>query len=207
MSNVIELQAEERSRVGKGAAREERRKGLIPAVIYGNKQPPEPITLEYRTVYQQVQTGQFLSTVYLLNVNGKKIRVIPKDIQLDPVRDFPMHVDFLRVKKDAVVTVEVSVHFLNEDKCPGLKQGGVLNVVRHNIELECPADSIPDSIEIDLSNANVGDTIHISNVTLPDNAKPTITDRDFTVATIAAPGGGVKDEADSAEQSDESSEE
>lgn len=203
MSNVIELQAEVRERVGKGAARDARRKGLIPAVIYGNKQPPEPITLEHRIIRQQVQTGQFLSTVYLINVKGKKIRVIPKDVQLDPVRDFPVHVDFLRVKKDAQVTVEVSVNFLNEDKCPGLKRGGLLNVVRHQVELECPADSIPESIEVDLANADIGDTIHISAITLPENVTPTITDRDFTIATIAGAGGSDETSQESEEESDE----
>lgn len=206
MSNVIELEAEARQRVGKGAARAERRKGLIPAVIYGNKQPAEAITLEYRIIYHQVQTGQFLSTIYMLNVDGKKTRVIPKDVQLDPVRDFPLHVDFLRVKKDEKIAVEVSVTFLNEEKCPGIKRGGILNVVRHEIELECPADAIPESIDVDLAEADIGDSIHISGITLPDNVTPTITDRDFTIATIASPGGPQSEAGDEEEGESDSEE-
>ncbi|HEV7309787.1 MAG TPA: 50S ribosomal protein L25/general stress protein Ctc, partial [Ensifer sp.] len=130
------------------------------------------------------------------DVNGEKIRVLPKDYQLDPVRDFTMHVDFLRVSKDSQVTVEVPVHFENEEKSPGLKAGGVLNIVRHEVELNVSADDIPEFLSVDLSGLKVGDAVHISNIKLPKGATPVITDRDFTVATIVAPAGGVKEEAE-----------
>lgn len=189
MADIIELEAAVRERVGKGAAREARRQGRVPAVIYGGKKDPEPISLEYKTVFMQVQTGNFLNTLYMINVNGEKTRVIPRDIQFDPVRDFPMHVDFLRLAKDATITIEVTVNFINEEECPGLKAGGVLNVVRYAVEVTCPADAIPEGFEADLTGLELGDSIHISAITLPDDVTPTITDRDFTVATIAAPAG------------------
>ena len=204
MAESVTLKAEVRERVGKGAAREARRNGLVPAVIYGNKQAPEAINIEYRYILQQVNTGHFLSTIYTLDVNGKKTKVIPRDIQFDVLRDFPIHVDFLRVSKESLIDVEVGVHFINEDKSPGLKLGGVLNIVRHEIELLCPIDNIPESIEVDLDGYKIGDTIHISNVTLPDNVTPKITDRDFTVATIAGKGG--KSETDDTEEETEESE-
>ena len=195
MAETIELKATARERVGKGAARAARREGLVPAVIYGDKQPPQPISLEYRLIQKQVQTGHFLSTVYVIDVNGKKVRALPRDVQMDPVRDFPVHVDFLRVSKESKLTVDVSVHFLNEDQSPGLKRGGVLNIVRHDVELLCPADSIPESIEIDLTGRDIGDSIHISSVQLPKGVTPTITDRDFTIATIAGASGGESESA------------
>lgn len=189
MADIIELEAVVRERIGKGAAREARRQGRVPAVIYGEKQSPEAVTLDYKTVDMQVQTGNFLNTLYMIIVDGKKTRVIPRDIQFDPVRDFPMHVDFLRLSKGASITVEVTVNFINEEDSPGLKSGGVLNVVRYAIEVNCPAESIPESIEADLSGLELGDSIHISAIPLPEGVTPTITDRDFTVATIAAPAG------------------
>ena len=196
MADIIELEAAVRERVGKGAAREARRQGRVPAVIYGDKKDPEPISLEYKTVHMQVQTGNFLNTLYMLNVEGKKTRVIPRDIQFDPVRDFPMHVDFLRLSKGATITIEVTVSFINEEECPGLKMGGVLNVVRHAIEVTCPADAIPEGFDADLTGLELGDSLHISAITLPDGVAPTITDRDFTVATIAAPAGLDREGAD-----------
>jgi large subunit ribosomal protein L25 len=144
------------------------------------------ITVERKAVWRQLETGHFLSTVYMLDLDGKKVRVIPRDIQLDVVRDFPLHVDFMRVSKSSRIDVEVLVHFVDEDKSPGLKRGGALNIVRHSIELSCPADAIPASIEFSLKGLDIGDSIHISAVTLPDNVTSTITDRDFTIATIAA---------------------
>ncbi len=184
MADVLELNAEVRERVGKGAARAIRRDGRVPGVIYGDKQAPEAITLNYRDVSKQHQTGNFLSTVYSVTLNGKPNQVIPKDVQLDPVRDTILHVDFLRLAKGAEVTVEVSVNFINEDECPGLKRGGSLNVVRHTVEVNCPATSIPEEFEVDLTGLEIGDSIHISNVKLPEKVTPTITDRDFTIATI-----------------------
>jgi large subunit ribosomal protein L25 len=146
-----ELKAETRERVGKGSSRELRRNGLIPAVIYGDKQTPISIALSTKEVTQKIHAGGFMTTIATIDVGGEKIRVLPKDYQLDPVRDFTMHVDFLRVSKDSVVTVEIPVHFVNEEKSPGLKIGGVLNIVRHEVEMVVPADDIPEFLTADLS--------------------------------------------------------
>ncbi len=196
---TYELKAETRERVGKGSSRELRRNGLIPAVIYGDKQAPLSIALSTKEVTMKIHAGGFMTTVATIDVNGEKIRVLPKDYQLDPVRDFTMHVDFLRVSKDSQVSVQVPVRFENEEKSPGLKQGGVLNIVRHDVELNVSADNIPDALNVDLTGLKVGDSIHISDVKLPAGATPVISDRDFTIATIAAPAGGVKEEEEAAE--------
>ncbi len=192
MVEIRELKVEPRAGVGKGAARAIRRKGLIPAVIYGDKKDPQPIAVDYRLLWKEVQTGAFLSTVYVLDVAGQKVQAIPRDIQFDPVRDQPLHVDFLRLAKGARVSVEVPVHFVNEALCPGLKRGGAMNVVRHEIELSCPATDIPEAIEIDISKLDIGDSLHISDVTLPENVTPAITDRDFTILTITGTVGGAE---------------
>lgn len=184
MAEGIELKAWARGRSGKGGARAERREGRIPGTLYGDKQEPETISVEYRTIHQQLHTGHFQSTIYVLDVEGKKTRVIPRAVQLDPVRDFPIHVDFLRLGKDAQVTVDVPVRFLNEAASPGLKRGGVLNIVRHEISVRCPADAIPDHFEVDLTGLEIGDSVHISTLKLPEGVRTTITKRDFTVATI-----------------------
>lgn len=190
MSNAsYELKAEARAQVGKGSARELRRNGLIPAVIYGDKQSPVSIALSRNEVTKKIHAGGFLTTIATIDVGGEKYNVLPKDYQLDPVRDFLMHVDFLRISANTRVTVEVPVHFENEEKSPGLKRGGVLNVVRHAVEFHCPANAIPDSITVDLTGLEIGDGIHISHVTLPADVTPVIGDRDFTIATIAAPAG------------------
>lgn len=187
MAEAYEIAATVRDRVGKGAARALRRERKIPAVIYGDKKPPVPIAIDYKEMSQRLHAGGFLTTVATVNVDGEKTRVIPRDYQLDPVRDFLMHVDFLRIAKGAKLTLEIPVNFLNEEECDGLRRGGVLNVVRHVIEIECPADAIPDGIEVDLTGLDIGDSVHISAVKLPEGSHPTITDRDFTIATIAAP--------------------
>ncbi|MFU0507094.1 50S ribosomal protein L25/general stress protein Ctc [Pseudaminobacter sp. NGMCC 1.201702] len=184
-----ELKAEAREQVGKGSARSVRRNGKVPAVIYGDKQPPLAIALSYKDVYYKIHGGGFLTTIATIDVDGKKIQVLPKDYQLDPIRDFPMHVDFLRVGKNTEVNVNVPVRFLNEEKSPGIKRGGVLNIVRHEVEFHCPANAIPDFIEVDLTGTDIGDSIHISAVKLPRDVKPVIADRDFTIATVAAPAG------------------
>lgn len=199
MSKTYELKAEARERVGKGSARELRRNGKVPAVIYGDKQPPLAIALSYKDVYYKIHGGGFMTTVATINLDGQKIRVLPKEYQLDPVRDFPMHVDLLRVGRDTLVTVQIPVRFINEEKSPGIKRGGVLNVVRHDIEANVPANAIPDVIEVDLDGTEIGDTIHISSVSLPEEVKPTITDRDFTIATIAAPAGLKSEESEEGE--------
>ena len=191
---TYELKAETRERVGKGSSRELRRNGLIPAVIYGDKQAPVSIALSTKEVTQRIHAGGFKTTVATIDVNGEKIKVLPKDFQLDPVRDFTMHVDFLRVSGDTHVVVEVPVHFVNEEKSPGIKAGGVLNVVRHAVELHALAGNIPEFITADLAGLKVGDGIHISHVKLPKGTSPVIADRDFTIATIAVPAAGVKEE-------------
>ncbi|CAN7542323.1 50S ribosomal protein L25/general stress protein Ctc [Rhizobium sp. LjRoot30] len=192
---TYELKAEARERVGKGSSRELRRNGLIPAVIYGDKQAPIAIALSTKEVTQRIHAGGFMTTVATIDVNGEKISVLPKDYQLDPVRDFTMHVDFLRVSASSKVTVEVPVHFVNEEKSPGIKVGGVLNIVRHEVEMHCPANDIPEFLTVDLTGAKIGDSIHISHVKLPAGSTPVITDRDFTIATIVAPAGGIDESA------------
>ncbi len=185
MSETYVLKAELRERVGKGSSRELRRNGHIPAVIYGDKQEPVAIAVPYKEIYYKIHGGGFKTTVATIDVGGKKIQVLPKDYQLDPVRDFPMHVDFLRVGKNTLVSVDIPVHFINEEKSPGIKRGGVLNVVRHEVEFLCPANAIPEFITIDLDGTEIGQSLHISSVKLPEGVKPVISDRDFTIATIA----------------------
>ncbi|WP_455476729.1 50S ribosomal protein L25/general stress protein Ctc [Bartonella sp. B41] len=189
MSKSYTLKAETRERVGKGSSRELRRNGLIPAIIYGNKQPPLAIAVPYKEIFYKIHAGGFRTTIATITVDNQKILVLPKDYQLDPVRDFPIHVDFLRISAKSVVDVNIPVHFLNEDTAIGIKRGGVLNIIRHEIECTAPANAIPEAIEIDLSSYSIGDSIHISAVKLPEGVTPVIQDRDFTIATISAPAG------------------
>ncbi|WP_375684545.1 50S ribosomal protein L25/general stress protein Ctc [Bartonella sp. AP1QHHD] len=207
MSKSYTLKAEKRERVGKGSSRELRRNGLIPAVIYGEKQPPLAITVPYKEIFYKIHAGGFRTTIATIILDKQKIMVLPKDYQLDPVRDFPLHVDFLRISAKSVVEVNIPVHFLNEDTAPGLKKGGVLNIVRHEIECTAPASAIPEAIEIDLSSYSIGDSIHISAVQLPKDVTPIIQDRDFTIATIAAPAGmDVSDETSEQKNDEEDTE-
>ena len=207
MADLLELAAEPREKTGTAAARVIRKNGGVPAIVYGGRGGPEKVTLSYKDVWKQVETGTFLSTVYMLNVNGKKTRVIPRDVQFDPVRDFLEHVDFLRLAKDAVVEVDVAVHVINEDESPGLKRGGALNMTRHEIGLTCPADSIPEYIEVDVSGLDIGDSLHISQVSLPENVTPTITDRDFTILSIAGTAAASAEEEGEGEEEAEAAEE
>ncbi len=186
-----ELKATARKRAGKGASRQARREGKVPAVIYGDGQPPETIALDYNELWNQVLKGHFTSTVFEIDVEGTKKHVIPRDLQVDPIKDKPIHVDFLRIGKQGLIRVQVPVRFINEGQSPGLKRGGVLNIVRHEIEVTCPYDKIPAQFEIDLNGLEIGRSIHISAVSLPDGVTPTIKGRDFTIATIA---GRVKQE-------------
>ena len=183
------LQGQLRDRVGKGAARELRRNSMVPAVIYGDNKDPLPIALPYKETQLAIFGGGFLTHVIDVEIDGTKHSVLPKDYQLDPVKDFPLHVDLLRVGRKTVVTVEIPVAFENEDASPGLDQGGVLNVVRHAVEVNAPANAIPESFSVDLTGVEQGDSINASAITLPANVEFTITDRDFTIATIAAPAG------------------
>lgn len=194
MADNTQLTAQARDRAGKGVARALRREGRVPAVVYGDKKSPDLISLSHNEVTKLWNRGTFMSSLLDLEIDGKTQRVIPRDVQLDPVKDFVTHVDFLRLGKGATIAVEVPVNFVNDEESPGIKRGGILNIVRHEVELNCPAESIPESIEVDLTGTDIGDSIHISAITLPDGVTPAITDRDFTVATIAAPAALVSDE-------------
>lgn len=194
MSDFATLKAEPRERVGKGSARAARREGRVPAVIYGNKQEAVSITIAHNELMRLINRGSFLSSALDIEVTGRKERVLPRDIQLHPVTDWPIHVDFLRLSRDAVVNIAVPVTVINQEDSPGIKRGGVLNMVRHEVELTCPADAIPDQIVIDVTGLEVGDSVHISSVKLPEGVVPVIQDRDFTIATIQAPSG-LKSEA------------
>ncbi|MFG1462480.1 50S ribosomal protein L25/general stress protein Ctc [Xanthobacter sp. DSM 24535] len=197
MTAIKELKAVARERAGKGAAREERRAGRVPAVIYGEKQDPITISLEHKEITRTIYAGHFLTTLFLIEVDGKKHRVIPRDYQLDPVKDLPLHVDFLRVSAGARVTVEVPVHFVKQDASPGLKAGGTLNIVHHAVELDCPAESIPAHISVDLTGVQLGASLHLSSVTLPEGVVSALSGDD-TLATVVAPSGLKDAEADDA---------
>jgi large subunit ribosomal protein L25 len=194
MSEVLTLAAEARDRAGKGASRAVRREGRVPAVIYGNKESAVAIHVEEKRLVKLLHTGHFMNSVVEIEVDGKTHRTLPRDVQFHPVTDRPIHVDFLRLSANATITVNVPVRFENEAASPGLKRGGVLNVVRHEIEVKAPADAIPDDILVDVTGFDVGDSIHISAVKLPKGVTPVI-DRDFTIATIAAPSGLKSQEA------------
>lgn len=202
MSDQLILSAEARERAGKGASRELRNEGRVPAVIYGGKEEPQTIHVEEKALVKALMTGFFMNSVIMVEVGGKKIRTLPKDVAFHPVTERPLHVDFFRLAKDATVTVAVPVRFENEEASPGLKKGGVLNVVRHELELVCDADAIPDEIIIDVTGTEVGDSIHISAVTLPKGSSSAITDRDFTIATIVAPSALKSEEGDTSKDDD-----
>ncbi len=193
MGQTYELSATVREKVGKGAARSVRRQGMIPAVIYGGNKPPLAINLPQRDVSFKIHGGGFYTTVATIDVAGEKVRVLPRDFQIDPMNEKPMHVDFMRVTAGSTVTIEVPVQFINESAAPGIRRGGVLNVVRHRISVIAPVDAIPEKIVADLTGLDITDSLHISKVQLPEGIRTTIRDRDFTIATIAAPAG-VKEE-------------
>jgi large subunit ribosomal protein L25 len=187
MNEANILEAEARDRVGKGAARATRRAGRVPSVIYGAKKDPKVISIDPLVLRKHLEAGTFFSTVFEVKINDDVERVLPRDVQLHPVTDIPQHVDLLRVTAATNVTVEVPCRFLNEDESEGLRRGGVLNVVRYAIEVTCSVDNIPQEVNVDLAGLDIGDSIHFSQVSLPDGVEPTISDRDFTIATIAAP--------------------
>ncbi len=196
MSDQMTLAAETRDRGGKGASRDLRRNGRVPAVIYGNKQDPLSIHVEEKELVRQLMTGHFMNSVVMIEVGGKPVRTLPKDVAFDVVSDRPLHVDFLRIGEHTSVHVNVPVVFTDEEESKGLKKGGVLNVVRHELELVVDASDIPAEISISLAGLEVGDSIHISNVKLPKGAKSAIDDRDFTIATIVAPSALKSAEGD-----------
>ncbi len=182
---VSELKAYARARAGTGGARATRREDKVPGVVYGDGREPENVALNGRELNIVIGRGKFLSTVFDLDIDGKKSRVIPRDVQLDPVKDWPIHVDFQRVGAGARIRVNVPARFINEGLSPGLKRGGVLNIVRHEIEVTCPAEAIPEYFEFNLEGLEIGRSVHISAIKMPEGVKPTILNRDFTVATIA----------------------
>jgi large subunit ribosomal protein L25 len=193
MAQVSEIKAYARARSGTGGARATRREARVPAVIYGDQRAPESIALFSNELVNVVNRGRFLSSLIDLDIDGIKVRVIPREVQVDPVSDKPVHVDFQRVSPGSRIRVNVPVRFVNEAASPGLKRGGVLNIVRHEIEVTCPAEAIPDRFEFSLDGLDIGRSIHISAIALPEGVKTTIQNRDFTVATIA--GHKVEEEA------------
>ncbi len=204
---TIDFEASPREKAGKGSARFARRHGLVPAVIYGNKEKAISISLNAKNWKQLIQKPGIFGQLLNINVNKEKYFVLPRDIQRHPVSEETIHIDFLRVTSNSTVNVGILVEFINEEKCPGLKLGGVLNVVRSQVELKCPAIAIPEKIIVDLEGLNVGDTIHISSISLPEGCFPTITDRDFTVASIASPRGGIGDEEETSSEQEASEDE
>jgi large subunit ribosomal protein L25 len=200
MSETLTLPAEARERAGKGASRALRRDGRTPCVIYGGKEEPTLIHVEQKELVRQLGTGHFMNSIVNIEIGGKTVRTLPKDVAFHPVTDRPTHVDFLRMTGDSMVEVQVPVVFVNEAGSPGLKKGGVLNIVRHELELLCPNADIPDEIQIDVTGKEIGDAIHISEVTLPKGVKSVITDRDFTIATLIAPSGLKSSEGEAASE-------
>ncbi len=201
MSETLTLPAETR-RAGKGASRALRREGRVPAVVYGGNEEILTIHVEAKELARQLGTGHFFNSIVEVELDGKKVRTLPKDVAFHPVSDRALHVDFLRLSANAKVHVEVPVHFANEAASPGLKRGGVLNIVRHELELVCDADLIPDEIAIDVTGLEIGASIHISHVTLPAGSASAITDRDFTIATIVAPSALKSEEGDTEQKTE-----
>ena len=194
MSEQLTLSAETRDRAGKGASRHLRREGRVPAVVYGNNEEALSIHLEEKALVKALSSGHFMNSVVMIEAGAAPVRTLPKDVQFHPVTDRPLHVDFLRISEHAKVHVDVPIHFVDEDKSKGIKRGGVLNQVRHGLELICDAAEIPDEIVISLAGLDIGDSLHINDITLPAGTESAVTDRDFTIATIVAPSG-VKSEA------------
>ena len=199
---IPDLHAEVRTGTGKGAARQARREGKVPGVVFGGEAEPLAINVPFNDLLKRLKAGRFKSTLFNLKVEGQEdVRVICRDVQRDVVKDLPTHVDFMRLRRTTRIALFINVNFENQDTCPGIKKGGVLTVVRPEVELEVLAGDIPESITIDLAEANVGDVLHISDVTLPEGAKPTI-DRDFVIANISAPSG-LRSEENEAEDGEE----
>jgi len=186
---IPDFHAEVRTGTGKGAARQARRQGNVPGIVYGGGQDPVAINVNYNTLLKRLKMGRFLSTLFNLKVDGlDDTRVICRSVQRDVVRDLPTHVDFMRLRQTSRINLFIHVTFINHEAAPGLKRGGTLTVVRPEVELEVTAGDIPDHITVDLAGRNIGDVIHISDVVLPEGAVPTIS-RNFVIANIAAPSG------------------
>jgi large subunit ribosomal protein L25 len=198
MASVQEMKATVRPKGGKGAARSARRAGQVPGVIYGNNEPPMMVLIEHDELKKRIYKGHFLSTLYELDVEGKKHRVIPRDFQLDALKDLPMHVDFLRVAPGAKIRVNIPVHVLNTDQSPGVKRGGSVNVVNHSVVLECPVESIPGSIDVDIAGLEISHSRHLNEVGLPEGVR-VIGREDMTLVTIVAPSGFAEEQKAAAE--------
>jgi large subunit ribosomal protein L25 len=188
MTTVKELKATARPKVGKGAARAVRRQGHVPGVIYGDNQPPVSISVDHAELKQRILAGRFLSTIYDLEVDGKKHRVIPRDFQLDAVRDLPIHVDFLRLGEGATIRVRIPIHVRNADQSPGVKRGGAVNIVTHTVEVICPAEAIPEAFDVDVAGLEINYSRHLSDIQLPANVRPVV-HGDITLVTIVPPSG------------------
>ena len=199
MADIAAIQAERRLGAGKGAARALRRKGKVPGVVYGGGEDALAISLETARIALEHERGGFFSRLYSLDVGGKTYSVLAREVQVDPVTEALIHIDFLRLTADSTVNVDVSVVFRHEEESPGLKRGGVLNIVRRTVELVCRADAIPTWMEADIGELDIGDSVKISAISLPEGVRPVIADRDFTVATVAAPTVMVEEEAEEAE--------
>lgn len=193
MAETRTITAQPRSGTGTGAARAVRREGRVPGILYGGKDKPEAISLDAKEIGAAVATGRFTSTLFELDLAGKKVKVLPKEVQLDPLYDMPVHVDLMRLAEGQRVRLFVPVRFKNHEASPGLKRGGVLNIVRHEVEFVCPSNAIPEFIEGDLSGLEINDGLHISAFALPQGVTPVIQGRDFTVATIVPSSGFVED--------------
>ena len=200
---IPDLVATERTGTGKGAARQARRDGLVPGIVYGGGNDPLPINIPFNELLKKLKAGRFLSTLFNMKVDGHDdVRVICRNVQRDVVKDLPTHVDFMRLKRTSKVNLFIAVEITGDDVAPGLKKGGVLNLVRPEIELIVTAADIPESVTVDISQMEIGDTMTISMVTLPEGAKPTI-DRDFVIANISAPSGlAAQDEEEGAEEAE-----
>lgn len=206
MAKDITLTVEVRERTGKGGAREARREGKVPGVLYGGDLAPVSINLDAIEVLKALNSGKFLSHMITIDHKGEKQSVIPQDVQFHPVTDQAVHIDLYRVDEDQKIKVEVLVTFIGDEVCPGIKKGGTLNVVRHTVELLVPAGHIPESLTADISKLEIGDNVKISDIKLPGDAEPTITDRDFTIATIAAPSSFRSEETETEEAETEEAE-
>ena len=192
---IPDLELTPRAGTGKGAARQARRDGLVPGVVYGGGEEPQAITIPFNILFKKLKDGGFMSTLFNLKVEGSDdVRAVCRGVQRHVVKDLPTHIDFLRLKRDSRINMNIPVHFLNEETSAGLKKGGTLTIVRAEVELMVTAGNIPDYIEADLENLEIGETINISDITLPEDTRPVIADRDFVIANIAAPGGAADDE-------------
>jgi len=200
MAENTTLAASVRAGTGKGAARAARRENLVPGVIYGGGEEPVSITVKFNELFKMLKAGGFMSSLLTLVVDGKEQRVICRGVQRDVVKDLPRHVDFLRLSSKSRINLQIPVVFLNEETSVGLKKGGTLVIVRNEVELKVTADNIPDHLEVDLENVEMGDTIHMSDITLPEGSRPMITDRDFVIANIAAPRGLAEEDEDEVDE-------